>query len=177
MRRVFFTPFFGASALGGFAGGNFGVEFSRLLSRNGERSPFAGLRGEVPGEEGDLPDVVAVMRDLAVDGLRDGVRLGANRDCARQVGLGDSFEGIEQDFQPRSQSAISSARVLGASSNSVSRLRSGFSPSVTRKSVQRERMLPAMCFTMMAMEFDSASSTLKRPSSGHCSIARSASFL
>jgi len=51
----------------------------------------------------------------------------------------------------------------------------GFSNSVSRcvrllsirrqKSVHRERMSPAMCFTMMAMEFDSASSdpTTRRP--------------
>ena len=31
----------------------------------------------------------------------------------------------------------------------MSRSRSGFSPSVVRKSVQRERMLPVMCFTMI----------------------------
>ena len=39
--------------------------------------------------------------------------------------------------------------------NSRSRLRSGFSPSVVRKSVKRERMLPARCFTMMATLLDS----------------------
>jgi len=49
--------------------------------------------------------------------------------------------------------------VEGGASNSESRLRSGFSPSEVRKSVQRERMLPAMCFTMTAMEFDFAPRT------------------
>jgi GH18 family chitinase len=40
-------------------------------------------------------------------------------------------------FQPLSQTATSSARVAGGASNSESRSRSGFSPSLVRKSVQR----------------------------------------
>src|SRR5262249_45475537 len=62
-------------------------------------------------------------------------------------------------------------------SNSPSRLRSGFSPSVVRKSRHRERMFPAMCFTIRAMQFDSPSIVASRASSGHCASARSASFL
>src|SRR5207245_4740384 len=42
-------------------------------------------------------------------------------------------------------------------SNSVSRRRAGFSPSVVRQSVQRERILPAMCWTSTATLFDSGS--------------------
>ena len=70
--------------------------------------------------------------------------------------------------------ASSAARVAGGSTNSLSRLRFGFSPSVVRKSVQRERMLPAMCFTMIAIELASLSRTAKSCSSVTCSIARSA---
>ena len=52
--------------------------------------------------------------------------------------------------QPSSHQRITSARVAPEFiSNSWSRLRSGFSPSVVRKSVKRERMLPAICLTMM----------------------------
>src|SRR5215472_4541090 len=80
-------------------------------------------------------------------------------------------------FQPRSHNSTSAARVFGASSNSPSRLRSGFSPSVVRKSIHRERAFPAMCFTIMAMEFDSESITANKFSSEHCPMARSASFL
>src|SRR5260221_171683 len=75
-------------------------------------------------------------------------------------------------FQLLSQSSINSARVFGGASNSLSRLRSGFSPSVVRKSFQRERMLPAMCFTMTAMQLDSASISAKGASSGHCARPR-----
>ena len=59
-------------------------------------------------------------------------------------------------------------------SNSASRSRF-FSPSVVRKSVQRERMLPAMCFMTMAIEFDSGPIVEKKCSSGTCAIAASAS--
>jgi len=48
---------------------------------------------------------------------------------------------------------------------------------VVRKSVQRERMLPAMCFTMMAIELASASMATKSCSSVTWSMARSPSFL
>src|ERR1035441_593507 len=79
--------------------------------------------------------------------------------------------------QPACQSAISASRVAGGSSNSVSRWRSGFSPSVVRKPVQRERMLPVMCLTMMAIELASGSSAAKSCSSATCAMAPSASFL
>ena len=58
--------------------------------------------------------------------------------------------------QPSSHQRMTSARVVAeVISNSWSRLRSGFSPSLVRKSVKRERMLPARCLTRMAIEFDS----------------------
>ena len=65
---------------------------------------------------------------------------------------------LKTQAQPFSHSASNCLRVAGGSTNSLSRLRFGFSPSVVRKSVQRERMLPAMCFTMIAIELASGSS-------------------
>ena len=61
-----------------------------------------------------------------------------------------------------------------SASNSLSRLRSGFSPSAVRKSVQRDRMLPATCFMMSAMLLASASIVAKSCSSVICAIALSA---
>jgi len=69
---------------------------------------------------------------------------------------------------------ISSREASEATMNSWSRLRSGFSPSVVKKSVKRERMLPAMCFTITATLLDSASSAAKNCSSLSCSMAVSA---
>src|ERR1700677_2518815 len=84
---------------------------------------------------------------------------------------------VKTQFQPPSQSCINSLRVVGASTNSLSRSRSGFSPSLVRKFVQRDRMLPAICLTMMAIEFDSGSSGAKSCSSVTCAMASSAIFL
>ena len=96
----------------------------------------------------------AVVRDLPVDRLHYGMRLGADGDRTPEVGVGQRLE--RGEGQPASRFPQSHQR--GARwrriSNSVSRLRSGFSPSLERKSVQRERMFPAMCFTMTAIEFD-----------------------
>ena len=50
----------------------------------------------------------------------------------------------------------------------------GFSPSLVRKSVKRERRFPAACFTMTAMEFVSGLSASRRCASVICAIARSA---
>src|SRR5579864_1330747 len=76
--------------------------------------------------------------------------------------------------QPSSHQRITSARVVAPlTSNSWSRKRSGFSPSLVRKSVKRERILPARCFTRIAIEFDSGSSVRKKSSSRSCAIAPS----
>jgi hypothetical protein len=83
----------------------------------------------------------------------------------------------KRQAQPASHNASTAARSLGGSLNSSSRLRSSFSPFVVRKSVQREGILPAICFTMMAMEFASSPRAVNRSSSEICSMARSASFL
>ena len=56
-------------------------------------------------------------------------------------------------------------------------MRSGFSPSLVRKSVQRERMLPAMCRISTATLFASGSIVACSCSSTSCSIDLSASFL
>ncbi len=63
------------------------------------------------------------------------------------------------------------------STNSPSRLRPGFSPSVVRKSVQRESKLPAMCFMMTAIELVLSSRATCRLSSATCATARSAKRL
>ena len=56
-----------------------------------------------------------------------------------------------------SHSASRAARSRsGRGSNSPSRLRSGFSPSVVRKSVQRDRRFPARCRSRMARELPSS---------------------
>src|SRR5687767_12970345 len=79
--------------------------------------------------------------------------------------------------QPCSHSAISSARDWCGSSNSPSRMRSGFSPSVVRKFTQRDRMLPAMWRISTATLLASGSSVSCSCSSDSCAIALSASFL
>src|SRR3712207_3000523 len=67
-----------------------GVLFFHLLvegvgtpARDAESLPGGGL--EVLGEEDYLADVLAVVRELAVDGLDDGVRLAAYGDGAHEV--------------------------------------------------------------------------------------------
>src|SRR6201988_3319690 len=75
------------SSLGGLAGGDSGVEVGGFFARDGERGPFAGLSCKVFGQENDLANVIDVMRHLAVDGLRDRMRLGADGHRARQVGI------------------------------------------------------------------------------------------
>jgi len=57
--------------------------------------------------------------------------------------------------QPSSQRARNSSRERAPGSNSLSRSRSGFSPSVVRKSVQRERKLPPRWQIRTARLFDS----------------------
>src|SRR6476469_8274649 len=59
--------------------------------------------------------------------------------------------------QPSAQRAMIAARESdGACSNSPSRFRSGFSPSLVRKPENRERRFPAMCFMISAMLFSSS---------------------
>lgn len=48
------------------------------------------------GEENDLSAVVAVVCDLAVDGLHDGVRFTANVDGSGEIGVGKRVERGEE---------------------------------------------------------------------------------
>jgi hypothetical protein len=121
------------------------------------------------GEKQNLANVMSVVSDLAVDGLHDGVRLGTNRDGSREVRFRERFERIEKIFP----AAFPHFDYLGAGNGWGLKFR----VSVVKKSSQRERILPDMCFTRMAMELDSASRVRNRASSGHCAIARSANFL
>jgi hypothetical protein len=57
--------------------------------------------------------------------------------------------------QPSSHICSKSAAVVFADSNSVSRFRSGFSPSAVKKSVHLETMFPLICLIMVAMLLDS----------------------
>src|SRR6266700_3848513 len=70
------------------------VEFSRLFLRNGERLPLAASK--MLCQVNDLPHMVRIMRDLPVDGLHDGVRLGADRNISNQVFIAQRRERVEQ---------------------------------------------------------------------------------
>src|SRR5712664_2187345 len=61
-------------------------ELLRLAARNGQGLPSTGrLGGPMLRQVNDLPHVIRVVSDLAVDGLHHGVRLGANRDRSNQI--------------------------------------------------------------------------------------------
>jgi hypothetical protein len=101
---------------------------------------------------------VRVVPDLSADGLHHRMRFPADVTVRDRSSSLKGSSASKTYFHPRSHNSISAARSVGGSSNSESRLRSGFSPSVVRKSVQRDRMLPVMCLTISAIEFDSGSS-------------------
>src|SRR5215831_3317946 len=75
------------------------VEVFRLAARDRERLPAPA--GEVLGQEDDLADVVGVMRELAVDGLDDRVRLAADRHRALQVRRLHRIDDIEENLPGR----------------------------------------------------------------------------
>ncbi len=141
------------------------VELLRLPTRNAQRLPLP--RPQVLSQKHDLPNMKSVMRERAVQSLQHGMRLAADRS--------PSVPGLPRTTHPPWQKLYSSlpptslmisARVVsGFISNSRSRKRSAFSPSVVRKSVKREPMFPAMCFTITATEFDSASNVANSSSS------------
>src|SRR5579871_4131438 len=116
-------------------------------------------------QKDDLPDMLRVMRDLSVDGLQDGMRLAADRNDPHDIFWLERINGAKHAlpafFPPLHH--LGASRFRG--SNSRSRCRSGFSPSLLRKSVKRDRMLPARCLTRMATEFDSGSRVTKNSSS------------
>ena len=136
------------------------------------------VNSQMLGEKQNLADVMCVMSDLAIDGLHDGVWLGANRHRSCEVRFRQRFERVENIFP----AALPHFHLIRRVWRARSQIRCRDGDLVSRrpwseKSRQRERMFPAMCFTMMAMELDSASSVTKRASSGHCAIARSPNFL
>ena len=133
------------------------VEVPRAALRNGQRGQRC-LR-EMPRQEDDLADVVGVMGQLPLDGLEHRVRLAADRHGRGEVFRRESPSIAEKQPAPAVLPAEREARTgcrSASISNSASRSRSGFSPSVVRKSVQRDCMLPARCFITIAMLFDSA---------------------
>src|ERR1700688_2314222 len=73
------------STLRGLARCDSGVEFRGFAARDRQCIPIR--PGEMFGEEDDLPDVVGIMRQLTVNGLHDGVRLGANVCGAGEIGV------------------------------------------------------------------------------------------
>jgi hypothetical protein len=99
MSSVFSFAVIGLSALGFFAGSDVGGELGGLAARDAERLPLAGLGGgHVLGGENDLADVHGIVGDLPIDGLHDGVRLGANQHLAADVAFHERFEGVENIF-------------------------------------------------------------------------------
>src|SRR2546428_706386 len=92
---------------------------------------------------------------------------------SRSPGFSDSIVSSTTShpwFHQRINSSRDTASVI---SNSASRLRSGFSPSVVRKSRKRERRLPALCFAMIAMLLESGSICAWRSrSDGPCAMAQ-----
>jgi len=97
-------------------------------------------------EKHDLPHVIGNMSHTSVDRLQHRMRLIANRYLPIEI-------------RPAS----------------LSRFRSGCSPSVVRKSLHRDRILPDKCLSIVAVEFDSSSSAAVSFSSGTCAIAPLAS--
>ena len=82
-----------------FTSSNFCVHVGGFAAWHAERFPLSGFcESEMLGEKQNLADVMGIMRDLAVDGLHHGVRLGANRHRSREVGLRERFERIEDIF-------------------------------------------------------------------------------
>jgi hypothetical protein len=86
-------------ALGFFAGGDVGGELGGLAAGDAEGLPLAGFgSGHVFCGEDDLADVHGIVRDLAIDGLHDGVRFVADHHFAADVALHESFKRVENIF-------------------------------------------------------------------------------
>src|SRR6185312_92288 len=83
----------------------------------------------------------------------------------------------DKHFQPAFHLPNNSSLVTKSFWNSESRSRQGFSPSVVRKSVNRESILPDKCFTMDPMLLLSGLYCQNNLSSGICCIALSPSIL
>lgn len=98
----------------------------------------------------------SIMRHLPLNRIYDGMCLPANMNILFQVLLMQAFQRIKKTRQPCSQWSISCAFNNLFVSNSPSRLRSGFSPSVVRKSVHLETIFPLKCRIRIAMLFESS---------------------
>jgi hypothetical protein len=125
--------------------------------------------GEYKGSSGLMLLFVDTSCPFSAAAKSDSCRSVSSR---TSIGIGSPGKAI---CQAASHICMSWARVVaGEISNSWSRWRSGFSPSLVRKSVRREPMLPAMCFMMTATLFDSGSSWRKSSWSESWEMAPSA---
>jgi hypothetical protein len=77
-------------ALADFLGHDFLVELFRLAPRHRERFPLPGL--QMLGQKYNLPAMIRIVRNLAVDGLHDRVRLAPDQDRALDVRIRQRFE-------------------------------------------------------------------------------------
>src|SRR5580658_9882195 len=128
------------------------LKLFRLAAGDAQRPPPSGA--QMLRQKYDLAGVVGIVRDLAVHGLQHGVGFCANHHEAHHVFRFERLDCLEHPrpafFPPRRKIG---ARGRRAKLEFLVAIGSGFSPSVVRKSVKRERILPAMCFTMTATEF------------------------
>jgi len=131
--------------------------------------------GQVPRKINNLPHVIKNSAQPAVDGLHHECGFSANGYCSASKSARSVVSNARTEVSPAFPHLHQFHSGFGGASNSRSRLRSGFSPSLVRKSVQRERMFPAMCFTMTAIEFGFGVEIVNSASSGHWAIARSPS--
>src|SRR6266700_2405690 len=111
------------------------VEFSGLLLWNGERLPLAASK--MLCQVNDLPHMVRIMRDLPVDGLHDGVRLGANGNLSTQVVIAQRRERVENIFP----SALPHFHQCGACFRRILEFRVAIA--VRLLSVSRQKIRPA----------------------------------
>src|SRR3569833_138532 len=74
------------------------VELLRLPFRDAQRLPCRAL--EVFGQKNDLPNVVRVMCDLAIDRLHDRVRFATDRHSSPHVFGLQRIDGIENRLPP-----------------------------------------------------------------------------
>jgi hypothetical protein len=72
---------------------NVSVECSGFSAWDSERSPMIGRK--VFRKIDNLPDMIRIVSDLAVDSLHDGMGFGADRDSASQISVGERLERIE----------------------------------------------------------------------------------
>ena len=109
------------------AGGDSTIEFVRLVARHAERLPV--IACEVLGQQHNLPHMMRVVRQLAVDGLHDGMRFATNGDGAGKVCIGKRLDGVE-DTGPAS---LPTLPVNGCASRADRRIRCRDSGSASRR--------------------------------------------